>query len=72
MTAPASSQPAASTSTIDRGPTPTYPDHLISELTANGFTRDEAAQELARTSGDVQKALLNLLAKAISVPPKNT
>ena len=65
LAAPPSGEPAASTSS---SPTPIYPEHLISQLTANGCTRQQAAQELANAGGDVQKALINFLAKSISVP----
>ena len=50
LATPPSGQPAGSTSS---GPTPIYPEHLISQLTANGCTQQQAAQELANAGGDV-------------------
>ncbi|KAF6037934.1 DDI2 [Bugula neritina] len=68
---PATSAPSTSAaqSTSSRGPTPIYPEHLVQTLISNGFSRQQAEQELAQTGGDLQKALMNLLAKSLSMPP---
>lgn len=48
-----------------------FPEQDVLQLTSNGFSREAAVSELIRTNGDVDTALINLLAKSLSAPPTN-
>lgn len=42
-----------------------FPESDVMKIVSNGFTRSEAIDELKKCNGDVDKALVQLLAKAI-------
>ncbi|XP_067946090.1 protein DDI1 homolog 2-like [Watersipora subatra] len=67
-TTPATPAASSLATSNARGPTPVYPDYLVKPLVDNGFTREQAQQELANTGGDPERALLNLLAKSLNTP----
>jgi hypothetical protein len=45
-----------------------FPETSIQEIMANGFSRQQAVEELVKANGDVSKALCALLAKSFSFP----
>lgn len=47
-----------------------FPEETIREITKNGFTREQAIDELKSTSGDAKKALVSLMAKSLAMPKR--
>lgn len=44
-----------------------YSEAAVQQVVAAGFTREEAVEELSRSGGDPQKALVSLLAKSFAL-----
>jgi len=58
-------QPAAAAAAASPSP---FPEKVIQEITKKGFTREQAIEELKSSNGDVTKALVTLMAKALGKP----
>ena len=43
-----------------------FPDEDITRIVSSGFTRTEAIEELKKCNGDADKALVQLLARALT------
>ena len=47
-----------------------FPEETIREITKNGFTREQAIEELKGANGDSKKALISLMTKSLSMPKR--
>lgn len=66
-----SSHPVPHSSPTSQPPPPnqaqTFPEGAIQQITALGFSRDDAIRELRQTNGNAQLALAALLARSIKL-----
>lgn len=58
------------TTTASSSSSSPFPDETIREITKNGFTREQAIDELKLVNGDSKKALISLMAKSLSMPKR--
>lgn len=54
-----------STSTTSSNSQSKYSEAIIKKIMSNGFTRDQAIKELDECKGDVDKAIVQLLARTL-------
>lgn len=65
-----SRQGATATNTPAASSSSSFPEETIREITKNGFTREQAIEELKLVNGDSKKALISLMAKSLSMPKR--
>ena len=60
--------PGPSSAATQARPTHSFPEDDIQRLTSNGFSRQQVIEELTKTGGNIDQALMALLAKSFQVP----
>ena len=65
---PSSSGASTSSSSASQHSSSPFPESDITKLTSQGFSRQQAVEELTKANGNVDQALVALLAKSFKLP----